>query len=667
MPAPISSTVPYTGFTSSDKPATVTTTMVNPPTVPTTTPTAAPKVSTSPVVSSSTATNYLNKTVIPTMNTAQQALSDYQAKKNVTTIDKKTGADGVSELYMSDGSRIKTDANGNIMPTTTPEQQIADTADVGYKFAYASDGTRTQIPINESATLYGMSDTNPTVAPTKPVLATAELPSGTSVKQFNDGTYGMYDVNGKYVGAASSTQFRNAQNGQEVLDKLNQAVNGQFPLTSNQQAQIDSIKAVYSNLIKEQEKANANFTGGTTVAQNLYGIGNTTMAQGAIKGVIDDGISKVADIQSRMNSDVAKMTSAFQSDNLQALKDAYNSYANNAKELQNNLDRVESQTAQIARDEKQQRAQAELAIDNDVRGLIDTAAANGATTQQLQAMQEALLNHDYTAAAKAGGDALMNAPGVVGEYYAYARDAKSRGVIPMSMDDYFTKDANRKARVAAAGAARYGGSTGITKDELKIINGVNSVITSSPVYKTVQSAAAFVDGVTAALQQETGLGDIAAINQFQKVVDEGAVTRDQDVKLVLGAQTVMNRLNTWKQRNIDTGDVMGDELRQQMKDVMDGLLKVKVERLLKSPEVASQLRIAERTGVSKEDTILGNLSNIGTTVGSEHLNAAVAAKSVVDKYIKANPAEAEMVANLYETPGTTDEDVQEFLRGAGKI
>jgi len=665
--APISSTVPYKGFTSSDQPATVTTTMVNPPTVPTATPTAAPKVSTNPVVSSSTAADYLNKTVIPTMQTAQQSLTDYQAKKNVTTIDKKTGADGISELYMSDGSRIKTDANGNIMPTTTPEQQIADTADVGYKFAYASDGTRTQIPINESASLYGMSDTNPTVAPTKPVLATAELPSGTSVKQFNDGSYGLYDVSGKYLGAASATQFRNAQNGQEVLDKLNQAVNGEYPLKPNQQAQIDAIKSVYSNLIKEQEKANANLTGGTTVAQNLYGIGNTMMAQGAIKAVIDEGISKVAEIQSRMNSDVAKMTLAFESDNLKDLKDAYESYANNAKELQNNLDRVQNQTAQIARDEKQQRAQAELAIDNDVRGLIDVATANGATTQQLQAMQEALLNHDYTAAAKAGGDALMNASGVVGEYYAYARDAKSRGIVPMSMDDYFTKDANRKAKVAAAGAARYGGPTGITKDELKIINGVNSVITSSPVYKTVQSAAAFVDGVEASLDQKTGLGDIAAINQFQKVVDEGAVTRDQDVKLVLGAQTVMNRLNTWKERNLTSGDVMGDDLRNDMRKTMEGLLKVKVERLLKSPEVASQLRIAERTGVSKEDTILGNLSNFNLTVGEEHLNAAVEAKTTVDNYINSNPVDAETVAKLYETPGTTDDDVVEFLRGTGKI
>lgn len=663
MPTTITS--PYTGYTSSDKPATVTTTFPDSPTTPAPVPTSAPKVT--PVVSSSTASNYLNKTVVPTMQTAQSTLDTYLKNKNATTISKKTNADGTSELFLSDGSRLKTDASGNPISPTTPEQQIADTADAGMKFAYSSDGTRTQIPISESATTYGMFDTNPTVAPTKPVLATVELPSGTSVKQFNDGTYGMFDVNGKYIGAGTATQFKNAQNGQDVLDKLNSAINGNYPLSASQQAQIDSVKALYANLVKEQEKYNANYTGGTTVAQNLYGIGNTMMGQGAIKGVIDEGIAKVADIQSKMASDVAKMTAAFQSQNLQDLKDAYASYANNAKSLQDNLDRIHSEATTIARDEKQQRATAELAIDNDVRGLIDVASKNGATIQQLQAMQEALANHDYTAAAKAGGDALMTASGVVGEYYAYARDAKSRGIVPMSMDDYFTKDANRKAKVAAAGATRLGGSQGLTKDQYKIITDINAVIMRSPVYKTVESAQAFVDGVRASLDEGTGLGDIAAINQFQKVVDEGAVTRDQDVKLVLGAQTVMDRLKTWKNRNINTGEVMNADLRKEMNGVMDALIKVKVERLKKSPEIASQLRIAERTGVSPEDTIIGNISSMSGTVGDEHINDAVKAKESVDAYIKANPTEAENIAKMYEVPGTTDDDVAEFLRGVGKI
>lgn len=663
--APISSTVPYKGFTSSDQPATVTTTLLNPPTVPTNAPTSAPKVSPAPVVSSSTATDFINKTVVPTMTSAQQSLSDYQAKKNITTINKKTGADGVSELFMSDGSRIKTDAQGNVMPTTTPEQQIADTADAGMKFAYASDGTRTQIPINESATKYGMFDTNPTVAPVKPVTATAELLSGTSVKQFNDGTYGMYDVNGKYIGAASATQFRNAQNGQEVLDKLNQAVNGQFPLTPNQQAQIDGIKTVYGNLIKLQEKANANLTGGTTVAQNLYGIGNTMIAQGEIKGVIDAGIDKVAELQSRMNSDVAKMTAAFESDNLEALKEAYNAYANNAKELQNNIDQMQQTATTIARDAKQQRAQAELAIDNDIRGLIDTATANGATVQQLESMREALLNHDYTAAAKAGGDALMTASGVVGEYYAYARDAKSRGIVPMTMDDYFTKDANRKARIAAAGASVVAG-TDMTARQQSVFNALVDARNKSPLIAALDRAVTLRSAIDNArkdpskgyIQRNLAYSYVQALDTYQSAVREG------ELKDVASVDSLVGKFDNMIQK-IDNGQFGRPEAILEMANAADLLYKtIEKAALQKKNAFKAQATV---NGVDKQFDYMDNLTTQLNSQSAQDVNSAVESKTIVDEYVNNNPTEAGMIADMYEIEGTTDDDIAEFLRGAGKI
>jgi len=663
--APISTTVPYKGFTSSDQPATVTTTMVAPPTVPTPTPTSAPKVTPTPVVSSSTATDFINKTVVPTMTSAQQSLSDYQAKKNITTINKKTGADGVSELFMSDGSRIKTDAQGNVMPSASVDQQLVDTADTGMKFAYASDGTRTQIPINESATQYGMFDTNPTVAPVKPVLATAELPSGTSVKQFNDGTYGMFDVSGKYLGAASSTQFRNAQNGQEVLDKLNQAINGQYPLTPNQQAQIDAIKATYGNLIKLQEKANANLTGGTTVAQNLYGIGNTMIAQGEIKGVIDAGIEKVAEIQSRMNNDVAKMTLAFESDNLQDLKDAYNAYANNAKELQNNIDQMQQTATTIARDAKQQRAQAELAIDNDIRGLIDTATANGATVQQLESMREALLNHDYTAAAKAGGDALMTASGVVGEYYAYARDAKSRGIVPMTMDDYFTKDANRKARIAAAGASVVAG-TDMTARQQSVFNALVDARNKSPLIAALDRAVTLRSAIDNArkdpskgyIQRNLAYSYVQALDTYQSAVREG------ELKDVASVDSLVGKFDNMIQK-IDNGQFGRPEAILEMANAADLLYKtIEKAALQKKNAFKAQATV---NGVDKQFDYMDNLTTQLNSQSAQDVNSAVESKTIVDEYVNNNPTEAGMIADMYEIEGTTDDDIAEFLRGAGKI
>ncbi len=42
-------------------------------------------------------------------------------------------------------------------------------------------------------------------------------------------------------------------------------------------------------------------------------------------------------------------------------------------------------------------------------------------------------------------------------------------------------------------------------------------------------------------------------------------------------------------------------------------------------------------------------------------------KAKVNDYIKSNPKDAETIAKLYEVPGATDQDIEEYLRAQGKI
>lgn len=619
-----------------------------------------------PVVGANLASKQVEK-ITDTLNQAKQSIADFQAKKNITTINKKTNVDGTADLFMSDGSRVKTDASGNIMGPQTAEDKIADTADPGMKFAYGADGSRTMIPINESASKYGMSDTNPTVAPVKPVLATAELPSGTSVKQYNDGSYGLYDQTGKYIGAATATQFKNAQNGQDVLDKLNQAVNGNYPLTSSQQAQIDGIKATYQNIMKEQEKYNANYEGGTRVAQNLYGIGNTMMGQGAIKGVIDQGVAKIAEIQSKMNSDVAKMTQAFQSDNLQLLKDAYTAYSQNSKALQDNIDKIDSEVITIARDTAQQRAQAELAIDNDIRGLIDVATKAGAAPQQLQAMQDALDNHDYTAAAKAGGESLMSSSGVVGEYYAYSRDAKSRGLVPMSMDDYFTKDANRKASIARAGASVMSG-TDMTAKQQAIFNAIVDAQNKNPTALAAQKTYN-LEKTAAAVKANPNDPQLqlALIYQTIQILDNyNSAVREGEISLVQGTVGLKDKIENLPDK-ISNGQILPASVatnyanlaQLMIKSVRDGAEK-------QNNKFRAQAAV---NGISKPfseyETTIEEL-NKKMSVGEEHINQAADAQTSLKNAAASNPdLAAQIHAALQKEPDPVK--VYQALKARGKI
>lgn len=603
-----------------------------------------PSVTTAPAVySGQSATNQLNNKILPAMNNANQSILDQQTKL-----------------------QAEKDAAAKVVPTTTPPptttEQVPQT---GTKFIYKADGSMISVPLSTDATSLGYSETKPVQ---KPVAETAELSSGTSLKRYNDGTYGLYNMDGEYLGVGTAQQFNNAKNTQSTLDKLNQASNGAYPLTASQQSQIDAVKSTYANLERKQEQANANYTGGTTTAINLYGMGNSISGSGQIQGAINEGLVKIADLQSKMNSDVAKMTQAFQSDNLEMLKSVYETFAANQNDLQKAIDSVHNETVNAAKAEQQQRQASELAIDNDIRTLMNDAVKGGATSEQLAAMQVASKNKDYAAAVKAGGSSLLNASGIAGEYNAYKRDALLRGLAPMSFDDYQTRDANRKVAIASAGASKIGDGN-ITKDQYKVITDINNEIFKSPVYKTVQSAQVFVDGVRGALQQKTGLGDIAAINQFQKVVDEGAVTRDQDVKLVLGAQTVMNRLNTWKDRNIVSGEVMSENLRGEMKRVMDTLLAVKLQRLINSPEISSQLKIAKQTGIDPDQTVIGTLNSPqNTNMSLDIINEQQNKVDSLQNFINSDPKNTNIVNTFRKQfPNDTPEQIYDALKAKGLV
>lgn len=627
-----------------------------------------PAVTPTTVVSGQTFADHVNNKIVPTMNQAQQTLADYQAQKKISTVNKTTKADGTSELYMSDGTRVRTDANGNVMPSTTPEQQIADTADAGMKFAYASDGTRTQIPLSDTATRYGMSDTNPTVAPVKPVLDTAELSSGTQVKKFNDNTYGLYDQSGKYIGNATESQYNNAKNSQSVLDKINLAINGNYPLKANQQAQIDAVKSIYSNLVKEQEIANANLTGGMTVAQNLYGMGNTAIAMGAIKTTVDQGIAKINDIQSKMASDVAKMTNAFQSENLEELKTAYTSFSANQKALQDNIDKIHDDTAAIEKEYRTTKTQVELSIDNDIRGLLDTAAKNGATPEQINKMNEALQNHDMAGAVNAGGETLLTASGVPGEYYAYARDAKSRNIQPMSFDEYQTKDANRKARIAAAGASVVAG-TDMTSKQQAVFNSIVDKQNKSPlimandramILKKITEEVA-KDPSNAALQVSFIYSMIQALDTYQSAVREG------EINLIAGTQGLGEKIENLPSK-IEQGNPLNPTKIKEYVAVSNTLTNsINNAANAKKNTFKAQASI---NGIGKQynewDSLVGEMNKTEVPTGQEHIQKAKQSKQVIDSYIDSNPEAAENVAKMYEK-GWGDDKIEEFLRGTGKI
>lgn len=172
------------------------------------------------------------------------------------------------------------------------------------------------------------------------VLDSIDAPGGITIKKFSDGTYGRFNLSTGEYSQVSSADFQAAQDLASTTTDLTNLRNG--ILSAAQQKQVDNITAQYQALIKQQQTANANFTGGTTVAENMYGLGNTDIARGEIKKSVDDGTQKIADLQTKMNKAVDDLKSGFLNDDVSLVKQAYQEFDDSNTGIQKNLDTIAS-------------------------------------------------------------------------------------------------------------------------------------------------------------------------------------------------------------------------------------------------------------------------------------------------------------------------------------
>jgi hypothetical protein len=307
------------------------------------------------VVSSGAASSQVNNKIVPTMNQGQQDIQ--------TGI---TNAQAQAQKIQDNITAMKA-ASAAKPPVTppTPEETAMNTPDPGNQWLYDSSGNKVQNTLG-SPIPPGYSTKNPTVAPTTPQTDSTTDSMGNTYVQYSDGTYGKFDANGNYAGTTNQNLFDTTKAGTGILTSLNQALNGTYPLSVDQQAQINGLKAQFQTLIDQQTTANANFTGGVTVAENLYGMGNSVSGLGEIKGSIDAGISKIATLNSQMGSAVAQMTQSFQDNNIKNLQSAYTLYNDAAKSRQAEVDKLQATATQAQQDfQKAQQTQITNTLESD--------------------------------------------------------------------------------------------------------------------------------------------------------------------------------------------------------------------------------------------------------------------------------------------------------------
>jgi hypothetical protein len=366
-------TVPYTGFTASDQPATVTTTTPNAtqapvstsapaanPTAPVPAPGASPQVPAPAVYNATPAINQANnaQSIIDNNNTAL-------ATKNAAAIANPTPVPTPST------------------PQTLQTPSALPPAAAGMKYLYrTSDGAPVLFPLAANASgMGGYSDTPISTPNVNGSTVTDKVINndGTQVQQLSNGTYVNIDKNGNVVSAATLNDFTNAQSNsndyinkqqsQAMVNVSNQLDTLRSNLSANYQSQIDGVKQQLTLAIQQQQLVNQNLTGGTTSLMALYGQGGQIGGLATIAQTITNGIAAVSDLNAKAQDVINKMTEAFNTNNMQLLKESFNEHQAIQTQVQNQINKMHDDATSAAKDTRDYNQRVQVDQENQANNL----------------------------------------------------------------------------------------------------------------------------------------------------------------------------------------------------------------------------------------------------------------------------------------------------------
>ena len=161
---------------------------------------------------------------------------------------------------------------------------------------------------------------------TQNVVSSVPDGQGGTIQQLGDGTYWAVDINGNYQ-ATSADTYQKASVANQAYQAWVNVQNG--ILTPSQQAQVTQLQQVQAAEMKSLLTENANVTGVQTLAQNLYGMGNTTIGQGVITQTIQAGADRVTELQAKQAEALQALQDAFVKDDSDAIATAAAAFKGN--------------------------------------------------------------------------------------------------------------------------------------------------------------------------------------------------------------------------------------------------------------------------------------------------------------------------------------------------
>lgn len=323
------------------------------------------------------------------------------------------------------------------------------------------------------------------------------------------------------------------------------------------QSELDAINKRYDNYLRQQQAITESGAAGARNALLQSGAGGrgsvaqyaAVTADARVNGILQEGQQALADLDAKREQLLSAAKIAYQDKDYELLSRLNTQIETNRKDMlevarkkneeieketkQANLDYAVSElyslgtndTASIVKALRQRGITAtakdvDATLKNIVpEGLDDlmkTLRTNGAPQDVIQKVMSSTNMGD---AYKAAGNYAAGGTGIIGEYNFYRAQAEAQGQTPVDFNTYQNMDANRKAKVAAAGVSGVGGvsTTGqplvkVSPKEIQDLNETESAKNS--LVSLVDSMISSIDkyGTQVLLGKEAGARDAVKTN-----------------------------------------------------------------------------------------------------------------------------------------------------------
>lgn len=352
-------------------------------------------------------------------------------------------------------------------------------------------------------------------------------------------TSGAFDEQGGVLGATKQPTKE-----EEALDdtyKQQQDLIDQMRTTLDAQTkrQIDSIEALFN--VRRQQQAEIDRRQKEGIEQSLLMGGSSRYAQISSANIVaakeNASLMNIAQLDAEEKSLINSALAAKENGDFKLLEKKLDLAETKRKEKQTEAEKLSKTIAEENKRLREEMQKEATALQKDIDGIAEDAAKNGAPADVITKITSAKTRG---VAIKEAGEYLKTGTGIIAEYNFYKKEAEAKGQVPLSFDDYQTKDVNRKISIAKASQPVAG--TELTTQQQAVFNRIIDKFNASEAIKAMDRASKLRDIIAEVEKNPNSPAQqLNLIYAYIKGLDTESAVREGEIDLVRSINSYLGK------------------------------------------------------------------------------------------------------------------------------